>query len=185
MKKLLSLLIIINICVNYVHFVGYSYMNVRTSQVQNLQIMKKIASKKIYNETKLQEIKTSLKKKKYRAKIKREGVNFKVTFYTLSVTSCGKSRNHPQYGLTRTGFSLKGKDWNTARTIAADPNVLPMGTKVYILFSGKLQYLSGYYTVRDTGSGVKGNHIDFFLGEFSDKLAYQYGVKNAKIKVCN
>jgi rare lipoprotein A len=45
-------------------------------------------------------------------------------------------------------------------TVAADPDVLPLGTRIRITNAGPH---SGEYTVIDTGSKVRGRHIDIFL----------------------
>ncbi|CAG7645899.1 stalk domain-containing protein [Paenibacillus allorhizosphaerae] len=69
-------------------------------------------------------------------------------------------------------------------TIAVDPNVIPLGTKVYIegynydgLPSGGL-----YATASDIGGAIKGNKIDIFLPESRSK-ARMFGVQQVKIYV--
>ena len=47
--------------------------------------------------------------------------------------------------------------------IAADPNVLPVGTKVYVEFSGAYSFMNGTYTVHDTGGAVVGNIVDIWV----------------------
>lgn len=121
---------------------------------------------------------------------------FKITAYDLSVESCRKARSHKEYGITAGGFDLKGLDAR-ARKIAVDPKVIPMRTTVYIEFPEETRYitlpdgtkfdLNGEWTAVDTGSAVKGNHIDLFLGEdapgekFYYKLCNEFGVKSAKV----
>ena len=71
---------------------------------------------------------------------------FTVTYY------CSCKRCNGSWGaIDRFGNPLK---WGT---VAADPKVLPMHTKIVI---------DGYdqvFEVLDTGSGVRGNHIDVFV----------------------
>ncbi|PJI06585.1 MULTISPECIES: 3D domain-containing protein [Clostridium] len=75
-------------------------------------------------------------------------------------------------GTTADGTNLDGKDF-TARVIAVDPSVIKLGSRVYIQFPDNKRYqnkngqrydLNGWYTARDTGGAIKGNHIDLFMG---------------------
>ena len=61
-------------------------------------------------------------------------------------------------------------------TIAADPKVIPMGSRVRI--SGAGAY-SGVYRVGDVGSAIKGNKIDVYVR--SREEAIQFGRKNVAI----
>ena len=117
---------------------------------------------------------------------KQAGEIFTVTAYDLSVESCGKPIGHPHYGLTATGFNLTGMAWHTAKTIAVDPDIIPLGSKVLIRFlDEKAKQYNGIYVARDTGGAIKGNRIDFFLGDYSDnhasEIAINFGVKKAEI----
>lgn len=80
--------------------------------------------------------------------------------YDLSYKSCSKTREHPAYGIT-----ASGKRATVGRTIAVDPSVIPLGTRVYISFPDAFNYLDGIYIAEDTGSLIKGNKIDVFFGE--------------------
>ena len=44
--------------------------------------------------------------------------------------------------------------------VAADPDVLPLGTRIHVANAGPY---SGVYTVADTGSAVRGHIIDIFI----------------------
>ena len=80
------------------------------------------------------------------------------------------------------GYDLQGKDY-TAKIISVDPSIIKLGNKVEILFTNKkLKHLNGTYSAQDTGSAIKGNHIDLYLGENCDNLAYEYGVQYAYVK---
>ncbi|HHV30538.1 3D domain-containing protein [Acetivibrio mesophilus] len=87
-------------------------------------------------------------------------INMTATAYDLSYKSCGKTREHPAYGIT-----ASGKRATVGRTIAVDPSVIPLGTRVYISFPDAYNYLDGIYIAEDTGSLIKGNKIDIFFGE--------------------
>ena len=92
-----------------------------------------------------------------------ENFRMKATAYDLSVECCGKPRNHPLYGITSSGTRAAIR-----RTVAVDPSVIPLGSRLYIKFPKSYSSLDGIYVAEDTGSKVKGNIIDIFLGE--DKL---------------
>lgn len=94
---------------------------------------------------------------------------FTVTSYDLSVESCGKPIGHKNYGITATGYNLAGHTWESAKTIAVDPKVIPLGSTVRVTFTDeKYSKYSGEYIARDTGRSIKGNKIDLFLGDFNN-----------------
>jgi 3D (Asp-Asp-Asp) domain-containing protein len=68
------------------------------------------------------------------------------------------------------GRGATGKPIAPFRTIAADTNVLPMGTVVYIPEldgaprSENGEAMDGCFVVEDRGSRVKGEHVDIFTG---------------------
>jgi 3D (Asp-Asp-Asp) domain-containing protein len=111
---------------------------------------------------------------------------FKATAYTLSVNSCGKTKVSRGYGITRNGTDLRGHTLYTARTIAVDPSVIPLNKSVYVKFlDEKYSKYTGIYNSNDTGSKVKGNHIDVFYGDFDSeeesKEALNFGVTKVKV----
>jgi 3D (Asp-Asp-Asp) domain-containing protein len=89
---------------------------------------------------------------------------FIVTAYDLSVSSTGKSRSNPEFGITKDGTNLKGENWRSARVIAVDPNIIPLGSSVSIEFvDEKYKKYNGIYVSRDIGGAIKGNRIDLFI----------------------
>lgn len=113
-----------------------------------------------------------------------EWERFRISFYDLSVTSCGKKKSHPEYGLTASGFNLKGLDWETARTIATDPKIIPTGSEVMIkFFDERYEFLNGIYTARDRGSAIKNYRIDIFYGEDAYKECMDLGITYAYVQV--
>lgn len=62
--------------------------------------------------------------------------------------------------------------------IAVDPNVIPLGSRVYIEYPDGTGH---YATAEDTGGAIKGNRIDVAVSSV-DK-AYDFGIKNAKLYV--
>lgn len=102
---------------------------------------------------------------------------FKVSAYDLTYSSQHK---------TATGFSLSGKSRTDVMTIAADPRVLKMGTKVYIEFiNSRVSKYNGIYTVRDTGGAIKGNKLDLYMGHYAYKECMSFGVQHASVKIIN
>jgi len=114
---------------------------------------------------------------------------FTVSAYDLSVQSCGKKPSSRSYGITRNGFDLRGHTWQTARVIAVDPKVIPLGSIVYIQFNDEDYFkYNGVYTAEDTGSAIKGNKIDLFFedtGEQVSDRAMDFGVTKARIIILN
>lgn len=80
-----------------------------------------------------------------------------------------------------TAYSRKGRGASgmgvRSGTIAADPRVLPFGTRVR-LDAG--QY-SGEYVVTDAGTAIKGNKIDVWIPSY--KEACRFGRRNVKLSV--
>lgn len=94
---------------------------------------------------------------------------YKLTAYTADFESTGKSPGDPAYGITYSGMPVE-----KGVTVAADLNVLPLGTVVYIEGIGKR-------TVRDKGGAVKGKHLDIYIEDLEEALAF--GVQEAAVYV--
>ncbi|MMZ52633.1 Cell wall-binding protein YocH precursor [compost metagenome] len=75
------------------------------------------------------------------------------TAYTISKRQTGNLK-----GITRTGTKVKKK-----HTIAVDPDIIPLGSKVYVECE-EYPEVDGYYIAEDTGGKIKGNRIDIFMG---------------------
>jgi len=86
------------------------------------------------------------------------------TAYTAYCNGCS--------GLTATGIDLRSNP--NQKVIAVDPNVIPLGSKVYV---------EGYGTAiaGDTGGAIKGNRIDVFIPD--DQKVYNWGRRQVNIKV--
>ena len=114
-------------------------------------------------------------------------MDFEITAYDLSYQSCQKTPEHPAYGITASGVSLKDHTRESAMAIAVDPNQIPLGSKVLIVFedSSRAKY-SGVYTAVDTGGAINGNRIDIFFGDEKENVsneALNFGRSMAKVKV--
>ena len=75
-------------------------------------------------------------------------------------------------GVTATGINL-GANPN-AKVIAVDPNIIPLGTKVWV---------EGYgvAVAGDTGGAIKGNRIDIHVPDKA--AAYSWGVRTVQIEI--
>ena len=124
-----------------------------------------------------------------RSKLNRqETVEFKATAYDLSVISCGKGLNHPQYGVTYSGISIAGKTRKEASCVAVDPEIIPLGSLMIITFDDRnYQKYNGQYQALDIGGAVKGKHVDLFLGDFGstkeNQEVYMFGVVKCKVTI--
>jgi rare lipoprotein A len=83
---------------------------------------------------------------------------------------------------TALAYSIQGKsaDGSNARkgTVAADPNVLPVGSKIRVSAAGAY---SGEYTVVDSGRSVQGHVIDIYMS--SVREAREFGKKNVEVEI--
>lgn len=94
------------------------------------------------------------------------------TAYTAAQDECGRDISDPNYGLTASGeFVREG-------FIAADTDLLPMHSLVYIFGAGKF---NGLYEVKDTGGAIKGNRIDIYVP--TKKEAFDFGKRNVKVYI--
>lgn len=86
------------------------------------------------------------------------------TAYTANCAGCS--------GITSTGIDLRANP--DAKVISVDPNVIPLGSKVYV--EGYGNAIAG-----DTGGAIKGNIIDIFIP--TQEAAVQWGRKQVKVTI--
>ena len=84
---------------------------------------------------------------------------------------------------TATAYSVRGetRDGDTTkrrRTAAADPSVIPLGSRVRVSGAGRY---SGVYEVTDTGRKINGNAIDIFIPE--EAAAKKFGKKPVTVTI--
>ena len=92
---------------------------------------------------------------------------FVVTAYCACEKCCGEWSD---------GFTFTGTKATQGRTIAVDPDVIPLGSTVY--FDGMDGLTSGF-VAEDIGGSIKGNHIDLFFENHEDAL--QWGIREREI----
>ncbi|HLS09480.1 3D domain-containing protein [Lentibacillus sp.] len=94
------------------------------------------------------------------------------TGYTAGVESTGKSPDHPEYGITYSGVKVKRDLYST---IAADLDVYPIGTIMYIPGYG-------YGVVADKGGAINGNKIDLYYETVEDVYS-EWGKKEVEVYI--
>ena len=83
--------------------------------------------------------------------------NFTITHYDICYKCTGKSPGNRGYGITATGTRATAN-----RTIAVDPRIIPLGSKVII---------NGHtYIAEDTGGAIRGNKIDICVSSHSEAI---------------
>ncbi len=98
----------------------------------------------------------------------------RATAYDLSYESTGKNPGDSYYGITASGTKAH------PGTVAVDPNVIPLGTKLYIASTdGSPDY--GFATAEDTGGAIKGNKIDLFMED--NAACERFGIRPVKVYI--
>lgn len=82
-------------------------------------------------------------------------IQVEATAYTAHCEGC--------IGITKTGINLLENP--DKKVIAVDPNVIPLGTEVYVEGYGRA-------VAGDIGSAIQGNRIDVFIPSQSDALDF-------------
>lgn len=90
------------------------------------------------------------------------------TAYDATFESCGKTPDHPQYGITYSGLKVR------PGIVAVDPKVIPLGTWLYVEGYGEA-------LAADIGGAIKGNRIDLYYE--SPKDVAKYGKRTVKVYV--
>lgn len=103
-----------------------------------------------------------------------DSVEVVATGYSANYESTGKTPDHPQYGITYSGLKVQ-RDEDAVSTIAADPDIFPLGTMLWIPGYG-------YGIVADTGSAIKGNRIDLYYPSAEEVYA-EWGKKQLHVYV--
>lgn len=94
-----------------------------------------------------------------------------ITHYCICEKCCGKTPDHPAYGITKSG--RKAWPWIS---VAVDESVIPLGSEVIIDYGGGN---IKHYMADDTGSAIKGNRIDVCVNDHQTALGL--GIKTGKV----
>lgn len=101
-------------------------------------------------------------------------LNMEATAYTSSYSDTGKNPGDPAFGITASGTRAK------VGTVAVDPSVIPLGTKLYIKdINGQKDY--GYAVAEDTGGAIKNIKIDLYFN--TEDEAIQFGRREVKVYI--
>lgn len=101
-----------------------------------------------------------------------KSIKMRATAYTADYSSTGKAPGDEGFGITATGTVARRN--SSVSSVAVDPRVIPLGTKLYV--EGY-----GYAIAEDTGGAIKGNRIDLFFNSSSE--ANDWGVKWVNVYV--
>jgi len=111
---------------------------------------------------------------------------------TLALAACERPREQARVApppeqptlqrFEATAYSIEGRTASGAHTragiVAADPKLLPLGTRIRLHDAGKY---SGEYVVQDTGRGIRGREIDIYLAD--DAEAKHFGRRAVQVEV--
>ncbi|ASN03974.1 LysM peptidoglycan-binding and 3D domain-containing protein [Virgibacillus necropolis] len=95
-----------------------------------------------------------------------ETITVSATAYTADCPGCS--------GVTYTGIDLNANP--NAKVIAVDPDVIPLGTEVYVEGYGRA-------VAGDIGGGINGSEIDIHVGTKDE--AYSWGVRTVDVTILN
>jgi 3D (Asp-Asp-Asp) domain-containing protein len=164
MRKAITILLIIGICIELVFFIDYVKKNglkngSNSQEIKiNYIILQESEYKAIYGdfESHLETIEPA-----ENAQIQQE--TFIITAYCPCPKCCGEWSD---------GITFSGEKATEGITVAGDPDVLPIGTKIYIEGIGDR-------VVQDIGGAIKGNRIDLFFNNHQDAL--NFGKQKLKV----
>jgi 3D (Asp-Asp-Asp) domain-containing protein len=92
-------------------------------------------------------------------------------------STAGRNGRYVATAYSVTGITASG-EWTHRHVIAADPDILPIGSRVKVKRAGRY---SGEYVVADTGANIQGRKIDIYMP--SDAECKRFGMKRVQIRV--
>ena len=99
----------------------------------------------------------------------------------LAIPSAAGKNRWQRYNATAysvSGETASGAQTREGRTVAGDPDILPLGTKIQVKGAGRY---SGIYVVHDSGRKIQGREIDIFMGTAAE--AKKFGKKQVMVRV--
>ena len=100
------------------------------------------------------------------------------TMYVYTKLICGTATAYyctpDEPGITATGTKVH------VGTVAVDPTVIPLGSKLYIITPGG-EHIYGYAVAEDTGGAIKGTIIDLYMNTYEECV--QWGRRNVLIYI--
>ena len=144
--------------------IAKSYANKKAEAKRLAEIKaKKIEEAKKAKARKIAKAKAAkAKEEKIKSEFKSLGT-FNATAYCGCASCCGSAGGHTASGTTP----------KAGRTIATDPSVIPLGSKVMI---------DGHeYIAEDTGGAIGGKRIDIFFSSHSEAL--QFGRRSVEVSI--
>jgi 3D (Asp-Asp-Asp) domain-containing protein len=79
---------------------------------------------------------------------------------------------YDQHGITKSGDYVHG------HVVAADPDLLPIGSRIKIRHAGRY---SGEYVVADTGGKIQGRRLDIFIPDL--RACRKFGRRRVRVQV--
>jgi 3D (Asp-Asp-Asp) domain-containing protein len=102
---------------------------------------------------------------------------------TTGTGAQSRSTGTSTLSMTATAYCIAGETSSGTQaksgTVAADPQVLPMGTTIRV--TGLMSPRPQTFTVADTGPAVKGNEIDVFISDCA--RAKTFGRRRVQVRV--
>ena len=102
---------------------------------------------------------------------------------TTGSNAQSKAASSRTMDMTATAYCLSGETSSGTQTksgtVAADPEVLPMGTTIEV--TGLMSSRPQTFTVADTGPAVKGSEIDIFISDCA--RAKKFGRRPVQVRV--
>ena len=94
-----------------------------------------------------------------------------LTHYCVCEKCCGKTPDHPAYGIT-----ASGREAVPYISVAVDPDVIPLDSTVWIVFSdgGRIQCRAD-----DTGGAINGSRIDLCVSSHTE--AIEHGIDTVTV----
>jgi 3D (Asp-Asp-Asp) domain-containing protein len=104
------------------------------------------------------------------AVVSARAVEFTATAYCSCYVCCGKWALNRPNGVV---YTKSGAVAVQGRTVAVDPRVIPLGTKIDI--DGRV------YIAQDVGGNIRGKHVDIYFSEHAD--AFKFGRRAVTVRI--